>query len=155
MIIREATTGDIKQIQIIRHAVRENRLSDPKRVTDDDCNTYINKRGKGWVCELGGKVSGFAIVDLVANNVWALFVHPDLEKQGAGRLLHDTMLDWYFSQTAKDIWLSTAPKTRAEIFYRKSGWAEKGVHGSGEIKFEMTVKDWKNYKKGSVKTKPE
>ncbi|PTT75355.1 GNAT family N-acetyltransferase, partial [Chryseobacterium sp. HMWF001] len=34
--------------------------------------------------------------------------------------------------------------TRAEIFYRKSGWTENGVHGKNEIKFEMTYNNWKN-----------
>ena len=37
------------------------------------------------------------------------------------------------------------PNTRAEIFYRKSGWTEVGIHGKGEIKFEMTYEDWKKY----------
>jgi len=57
--------------------------------------------------------------------------------------LHDDMLDWYFSQTDSTIWLGTAPNTRAENFYRKAGWKEAGIHGKGEIKFEMTAATWK------------
>jgi hypothetical protein len=56
------------------------------------------------------------------------------------------MLDWYFEQTKEDVWLGTAPGTRAEAFYRKSGWQERGMHGKGEIKFEMTYNNWKNRK---------
>jgi hypothetical protein len=52
------------------------------------------------------------------------------------------MLNWYFSQTDKTVWLGTAPKTRAELFYRKAGWREAGTHGKGEIKFEMTKNEW-------------
>lgn len=52
------------------------------------------------------------------------------------------MLDWYFKQTTHTVWLGTSPKTRAETFYRKSGWTEIGTHGNGEIKFKMTYKDW-------------
>ena len=52
------------------------------------------------------------------------------------------MLDWYFEQTQTKVWLGTSPKTRAETFYRKSGWTEVGIHGKGEIKFEMTYEDW-------------
>ena len=52
------------------------------------------------------------------------------------------MLDWYFTQTQDKIWLGTSPNTRAENFYRKSGWIEAGIHGKGEIKFEMTYNDW-------------
>ena len=85
---------------------------------------------------------GFSIVDLKENNIWALFVHPDYEKKGIGRLLHNIMLDWYFNQTKKNVWLGTAPNTRAEIFYRKSGWKEIGTHGNGEIKFEMKEEYW-------------
>ena len=52
------------------------------------------------------------------------------------------MLDWYFKQTMKNVWLGTSPKTRAETFYRKAGWTEIGTHGDGEIKFEMTFENW-------------
>ena len=40
------------------------------------------------------------------------------------------------------VWLSTAFHTRAEQFYRKAGWKEVGLHGTKEIKFEMTMADW-------------
>lgn len=52
------------------------------------------------------------------------------------------MLNWYFSQTQKKVWLSTAPNTRAEVFYRKAGWKETGKYGKGEIKFEMKYDEW-------------
>jgi hypothetical protein len=52
------------------------------------------------------------------------------------------MLDWYFSKTEKTVWLSTAPGTRAEGFYRTAGWKETGLHGKNEIRFEMTYQDW-------------
>ena len=141
---REANKVDIKQIQIVRNSVTENTLSNPELVTDADCLEFITKRGKGWVCEMDNQIVGFSIVDLKENNIWALFVHPNYDKKGIGRQLHDLMLDWYFNQTTKNVWLGTAPRTRAEIFYRKSGWAEVGIHGKGEIKFEMTFEKWKN-----------
>jgi hypothetical protein len=56
------------------------------------------------------------------------------------------MLDWYFSQTSQKVWLGTSPNTRAEAFYRKRGWKEIGLHGKGEIKFEMTAADWRKRK---------
>lgn len=142
MIFREAEIKDIQQIQIVRNSVKENMLSNPNLVTDKDCEDFITQRGKGWVCETGSKIVGFAIADLKDNNVWALFLHPEFEKQGIGRKLQKIMLDWYFSQTKNKIWLGTAPNTRAESFYRRSGWQETGTHGKGEIKFEMTYEDW-------------
>ena len=121
MIFREATINDIQQIQKVRNSVKENVLSNPNFVTDKDCEVFIITRGKGWVCELEDDIVGFAIADLKENNIWALFVSPGYESKGIGRKLHDIMLDWYFDQTDRTLWLGTAPNTRAEKFYRVIG----------------------------------
>ena len=142
MIYREAEIGDIKQIQLVRNSVVENTLSNPALVTDQDCEEFILKRGKGWVCETENRIVGFAIADLKDKNIWALFLHPEFVKKGIGRKLHKIMLDWYFTQTKNTVWLGTAFNTRAEQFYRKAGWVEAGTHGDKEIKFEMTFDLW-------------
>lgn len=134
MIYREAEIKDIPQIQVVRNAVKENQLSDPSLVLDKDVEEYIMNRGKGWVCEIDKRIAGFAIVDLIDNNVWALFIHPDFEAKGIGKKLHRRMMDWYFNNTKEKIWLGTAPDSRAEKFYRIQGWKEVGMHGKGEIK---------------------
>jgi GNAT superfamily N-acetyltransferase len=126
MIFREARIEDIKQIQIIRNAVKENILSDPSLVTDQECQEII----------------GFAIADLKENNIWALFLDPKFEKKGIGKELHKIMLDWYFTKTENTVWLGTEFNTRAEQFYRTAGWKEVGLNGTQEIKFEMTKADW-------------
>ena len=113
MIIREAEIKDIKQIQIVRNSVKENALSNPNFVTDNDCVEFITVRGKGWVCEINNQVVGFSIADLKESNIWALFLLPQYEKLGIGKQLHNTMLNWYFKQTKTTVWLGTAPKTRA------------------------------------------
>lgn len=142
MIFREAKIDDIQQIQIVRNAVKENTLSNPNLVTDEDCRIFLTERGKGWVCEINNQIIGFSIADLKGRNIWALFVHPTFEKKGIGRQLHDMMLDWYFSQTKEKVWLGTDPNTRAAAFYKNAGWKEVGIHGKGEIKFEMTFQNW-------------
>lgn len=149
MLIREAKIEDIQQIQWVRNSVTENILSDPKLVTDKDCEEFIMQRGNGWVCEIENQIVGFAIADLKEHNIWALFLLPEFEKQGIGKKLHELMLDWYFSKTHNKVWLGTSPNTRAEIFYRKMGWIETGIHGKGEIKFEMTYANWINVKHNS------
>src|SRR5690349_8830150 len=121
MHIREAAPTDIKALQTVRHSVKENVLSDPSLVTDADCLDYITRRGKGWVWEEEAQILGFAIADLQGRNIWALFLRPEAEGKGIGRVLHQLMLDWYFSQTRETVWLSTAPGTRADGFYRKMG----------------------------------
>lgn len=142
MMYREANTEDIKQIQIVRHTVKENVLSNPDLVTDNDCKEFLTVRGKGWVCEVDNLIAGFAIADLKDNNIWALFLKPEFEGRGIGRQLHELMLDWYFSNGKENVWLGTSPNTRAETFYRKMGWTETGLHGDDEIKFEMSREDW-------------
>ena len=144
MIFREALITDILQIQIVRNEVKENVLSDPSLVPDKDVEDYITRRGKGWVCETDNRIVGFAIADLQDNNIWALFIQPEYEGKGIGKKLHDDMLDWYFNQNKETVWLGTSPSTRAESFYRKAGWRETGTHGKEELKFEMTVSEWKS-----------
>ncbi len=85
MIIREAQIEDIKRIQIVRHSVKENVLSNPNLVTDVNCEEYITLRGKGWVCEIDNVIVGFAIADLKENNLWALFLRPEYEKKESGK----------------------------------------------------------------------
>ncbi len=143
MIFREAEMGDIQQMQVVRNAVKENMLSNPALVTDADYKKYLLNRGKGWVCMAENTVAGFSIVDVIDRNIWALFVHPNYEGKGIGKILHNTMLDWYFKKTKENVWLSTALGTKAENFYRIQGWKEVGIHGKGEIKFEMSYEEWK------------
>lgn len=146
MLLRKATVNDIKEIQFVRHTVKENMLSNPGLVTDADCENYILNRGRGWVCDVDGKIVGFTIVDLVAHNVWALFIQPEFEAHGIGKKLQNLMLDWYFKQTPETLWLSTAPNTRAETFYEKTGWKRVGIANNGETKFEMSFDDWNELK---------
>ena len=147
MIFREAVTSDIPQMQIVRNAVKENRLSDPSLVTDADYVEFIVNSGRGWVCQKGDAVVGFAIVDLAKKNVWALFVAPEFEGLGIGRKLHGLMLDWYFENSGETLWLGTAFQTRAARFYHRLGWKRAGTHGK-EARFEMDAQDWIRLKKG-------
>ena len=68
MVFREAKRSDIQQIQRVRNSVKENSLSNPNLVTDEDCELFITQRGKGWVCEIDSIIIGFAIVDLMDKN---------------------------------------------------------------------------------------
>ena len=142
MTFREAQLTDIPQMSAIRMAVKENVLSNPALVTQKDYEEYLTLRGKGWVCEIDGCVVGFAIGDLVKNNVWALFIHPDHEGKGIGKTLLSLLLTWYFAQTNETIWLSTAPNSRAAAFYRRFGWTETGITQTGEIRFALNAEQW-------------
>jgi len=142
MLFREATVQYTPLMQVVRNSVKENMLSHPSLVTNADVEDYINNRGKGWVCEMDEPIVGFAIADTSGNNIWALFLHPDYEQKGIGKTLHQLTLDWYFTQTNKTVWLSTAPFSRASIFYKMQGWKEVGLYVKNEIKFEMDSATW-------------
>ena len=144
MFYREARLSDIPELERVRFAVRENVLSNPALVTPADYVNYLTRRGRGWVATLadGQTVTGFAIADLQGHSIWALFVDPAYDRRGIGKQLHRRMLDWYFGQTPEAVWLSTAPGTRAEEFYRRQGWQDVGRTSSGEVRFEMTAARW-------------
>lgn len=74
-------------------------------------------------------------------NIWALFVDPGLEGRGAGRALHDAMIDWIFGEGLERVWLGTEPGTRAERFYRSAGWRYIG-NESGDARYELTASEW-------------
>ncbi len=136
--IRQATRSDLPQIQRIRAAVRENSLVS-RRISDAEVIDHLERHGRGWVAESRGEIVGFSIGDARDGNIWALFVDPDREGRGAGRLLHDTMVDWLFAQGLQRLHLSTDPGTRAEGFYRRAGWTPLDL-ADGERQFERFAK---------------
>lgn len=142
MSVRTALPADIPQLHRIRMNVRENVLRNPALVTKKDYEEFLTISGKGWLYETENEIAGFAILDTKQQNVWALFVDPLFEKKGIGRALQDTMLHWFFENNSGPLWLSTAPGTRAETFYRKSGWRFTGMTKSGECRFEMSAEEW-------------
>ena len=141
MYIREATLADIPLMHHVRLAVKENTLTNPLAIQECDYVPFLTEKGKGWLCEMAGRTIGFAILDLQNTEVWALFVDPLFEGQGVGTSLHDTMVNWYFSQAKAELSLSTEPGTRAYAFYHLKGWVETGQKSSGEIIFKMQRKD--------------
>jgi GNAT superfamily N-acetyltransferase len=125
-------------MHVVRCAVRENKLSRPDRITPDDYRAMLERDGRGWVAEIDGRIVGFAVADLRRSNVWALFVHPDHERRGIGRALHDVMMAWFFAQPGVErVWLATQPGSRACGFYRSAGWTDMGFDARGEARFEM------------------
>lgn len=120
----------------VRTSVRENVLASPGRVTLASYREMLEHRGHGWVCESEGRIVGFSVAGLDARNLWALFVHPDFERRGFGRQLHDRAVVWLFERGAEKIWLTTSAASRAEGFYRATGWHVAGVEPNGEIRFE-------------------
>ncbi len=139
MTIRFATLADIPAMHVVRMGVRENVLVTPGLVTHDSYRAILEDeaRGPGWVAEMDGRIVGFSVADLRERNLWALFLNPDFEKRGLGRQLLARAVAWLFACGAPEIWLTTAPGSRAEHFYRAAGWTARGADRHGDIRFTM------------------
>jgi GNAT superfamily N-acetyltransferase len=138
-MLRQAVSADVPAIQRVRRSVRENRL-ESTTISDAQVREAIEETGRGWVIESEGEIVAFAIGNAANGNVWALFVHPDHERRGYGRRLHDTMIAWLFGKGLARLWLTTAPGTRAQGFYEAAGWRCTGATDGGELRFERSAR---------------
>jgi len=107
-VLRQAVRSDVPDLFRVRHAVSENR---PPSLTlpDDQVIEAIETTGRGWVVELDGVIVAFAIGDALTGSIWALFVDPSHRGHGYGRRLHDTVVDWLWSQGHDRVWLNAEP----------------------------------------------
>lgn len=128
---RRATASDIPAMSAIRLAVRENALSNPGRITQQMYEDYLDRCGRGWVCEREGAIIGFSYAASEDNSIWALFVEPEHEGLGAGKRLLRLATDWLFARGAPAVTLSTAANTRADRFYQAQGWQRE--HGKSDV----------------------
>lgn len=137
-MIRPALPADIPVMHTIRLRVRENRLSHPSVVTEQDYHDFMARDTMSWVHEKDGVLAGFVMVDVEKQNLWALFVAPEHEGKGIGRALHESMLAWYFRR-GDVLRLSTEPNSRADAFYRMAGYRYCGESANGEAVFELRL----------------
>lgn len=135
--LREATRADLAGIWRVRYAVVENTLA-PGRIEDDEVIGQLEASGRGWVVEEDGEIVAFAIGDARGANVWALFVHPRAEGRGHGSRLHDTMVEWLWTNGLDTLWLSTGADTQARGFYERRGWRCTGTAGRNLVRLELT-----------------
>ncbi len=140
MSIRQAVVADISDMHRVRMSVRENMLSDSRRVTPEMYREHLNEVGRGWVHEQDGRIVGFAVANLESCSVWALFVDPAWEGRGIGRALLGTLVEWLHAQGTNKVTLCTEPGTRAASFYEVAGWKFKHIDESGEAIYELFLR---------------
>src|SRR5205085_3968334 len=139
-MIRQALLSDIPRLIEIRGAVRENRLSDPRRVTLADYVWHID-HAPIHVWEDAGLIKGMSAGDPRDGSIWGLFVDPRFEGRGIGQALMlaaCTSLATAGHRVAK---LSTDPGTRAVRFYLRNGWRPDGYTDRGEAIFVKELSD--------------
>jgi ribosomal protein S18 acetylase RimI-like enzyme len=137
VIFREATTEDIPALSEVRLSVRENVLSNPHLITREMYETHLCDIGKGWLCEVDGKVVGFSVASLRDASIWALFVKPTHEGRGIARELLQFATVWLFDRGLSSITLSTAEGTRAARFYESQGWKRGELKANGEVCYSL------------------
>ncbi|MCC7275205.1 MAG: GNAT family N-acetyltransferase [Alphaproteobacteria bacterium] len=136
--VRLSCRGDIPRLFAIRHAVAENRLSDPEAVTPEDCERVIGEAAM-FVWEEDGDILGFSAADPDDGSVWALFVAPGQDGRGIGRALLARACERLREAGHGVATLRTGAGTRAEGFYRAAGWIEQRRDDKGEIVFRLPL----------------
>lgn len=109
-LLRQAVRDDLPDLFRVRHAVSENRQFS-LAIPDDQVIEALETTGRGWVMELDGVIVAFAIGDALTGSIWALFVDPLHRGHGYGRRLHDTVVEWLWSQGHDRVWLNAEPRT--------------------------------------------
>ena len=145
-IFRLATIDDIDRMHDLRMGVRENRLFSRDAVRRDEYVEMIERHGRGWVADEAGHIHGFSFGDARDGNIWALFMWPESERRGFGRVLHARMVDWLFGTGLRVLWLGTDPETRARRFYQTAGWRVVGPGAHGEVRMELTPSAWQAHR---------
>jgi len=131
--------ADIPEMHRIRLSVRENRVTDPARLTEADYRQFIADRGETWHAKIDGRIAGFGTLDHTDESIWALFVDPAFEGIGLGKLLLGKLVDQARNRQMPNVALVTTPGTRAEAFYLRSGWTAQGLTDSGECRLSLAL----------------
>lgn len=145
-VIREAGSNDIDGIFDVRTSVRDNHMTleelAVEGITPEALPEMLTGSGRGWVAELSGEIAAFAMADAEDATVFALFVRPEHEGLGLGKLLLTAAEHWLATQGNAEVWLVTDRdrSVRANGFYRYLGWIDDGVQEDGQVRFVKTLK---------------
>jgi GNAT superfamily N-acetyltransferase len=129
MKIRPIELQDLAEAFNVRASTRENTLSREKLrymgITEESTTELLRTTHCGWLCEVDGKMTGFAIGDGKTGELWVIAILPEYEGRGIGSELLRLVENWLWSLGWMELWLTTNTdvKLRAFSFYTKHGWA--------------------------------
>jgi GNAT superfamily N-acetyltransferase len=138
-MIRKATLADRPRITESRLVVRENKLRPTSVSKVQTTADWIFDNATFWVWDEAGAVQGFSVADPRDGAIFGLFIHPDYEGRGLGRVLLPLACEDLRTAGFAAATLTTGPGTRAERFYRTNGWEEIGRQDDGEIIFRKAL----------------
>ncbi|OTP68840.1 Histone acetyltransferase HPA2 [Caballeronia sordidicola] len=143
--IRVATIEDVPSLFDVRTSVRENHMSIADlasvNITPETIAAMLTGEGRGWVAEDLGRVVAFAMANATEATIFAVFVRPEYEGIGIGRLLMREAEQWLSTRGCGEIWLRTDrnPKVRSNGFYQRLGWKNEGVQEDGQNQYTKRV----------------
>lgn len=113
-VLRQAVRSDVPDLFRVRGAVSENRLLPSLIIPDVQFVEALETTSRGWVIEVDGVIVAFALGDSLTGSIRALFVDPPHRGHGYGRRLHDTVVEWLWSQGHDRVWLNAEPDSRLD-----------------------------------------
>ncbi|WP_255989057.1 GNAT family N-acetyltransferase [Chitinolyticbacter albus] len=139
MLIRETQLADLPELFRVRAATRENALSVDYLATlgitpESAARSMASGESRGWLCEIDGRIVGFASGDRSSGEMLVLAVLPEYEGRGIGRALLQRVRDWLADCGCPRVWLAANPDPagRAHGFYRRCGWQPLGEYSNGD-----------------------
>lgn len=131
MYFREIGIEDIPDIFRVRVATWHNARGEEEMtalgITHQTVREmFLSGSHRGWLCEIGGKVVGFAMGNRTNGEMWVIAVLKEYEGRGIGRKLMSFIENWLWSEDWEEIWLTTDldETLRAVGFYRHLGWED-------------------------------
>jgi ribosomal protein S18 acetylase RimI-like enzyme len=136
MRYREIKEHDVTALFAVRVATRENALSRDELarlgVDEESVLAMLNTTHRGWLCEDGDQVVGFAMGNRENGEIWVIALLPDYEGRGIGTELLTRVEEWLWSEGWAEIWLTTDVDTtlRAYGFYRRRQWVDHEIRNN-------------------------
>ncbi len=137
--IRRAVLEDVQAMHNIRTSVTENTVSDGSTFGHVDYLPFLDAEGETWVGEFDGQMAGFGAIKQCNASIWALFVAPEFESRGVGKVLLNHLVERARMLGMTKLQLTTTPGTRAEQFYIRQGWRLAGTAPKGEVSFQYLL----------------
>lgn len=139
--IRPAVRADIAALFDIRTSVRQNHLSIEQLaglgITPETIAETIAAAPCAWIAEQDGQPAGFAMADLDAGEVFALFIKPAFEGLGLGRqLLSQAEAALFQHHPVIRLTTDGDAAIRANGFYQRQGWRQAGLAEGGDVVYE-------------------
>ncbi|KAA8563545.1 hypothetical protein FX985_03615 [Pseudomonas extremaustralis] len=142
-LIRVATPDDVNTLYAIRTAVVQNHLSREQMtdlgITPQVLTDSIREADCAWIAQVDGQPAGFSMVNLVAGEVFAMFVLPVYENLGLGRQLM-AVAEAALFEHHETLFLITdgRDEVRANGLYQRLGWSVVANEMGDDVRYEKS-----------------